>query len=158
MVNLEETIGALLKERGLTIGVAESLTGGLVMNRITNISGSSAYFLGGVVAYSNELKKRLLGVKEDTIRKYGAVSRETAIEMAEGIKKLTGADIGISTTGIAGPTGETKEKPVGLVYTAVCGPNGVICERNIFTGNRLMIKESSAQKALDMLNLYIYPR
>lgn len=152
---LEAVVGRLLKNKHLTIGVAESLTGGLMMHRITNVSGSSDYFLGGTVAYSNELKVTLLGVKEETLKRYGAVSRETAQEMAVGIKETTGADIGISTTGIAGPTGGTREKPVGLAYTAVSGESGTRCERNLFNGDRLMIKEMSAQKALDMVRIYL---
>lgn len=152
---LEVVVGKLLKSGHLTIGVAESLTGGLVMHRITNVSGSSEYFLGGVVAYSNELKSAILGVKGETLKRYGAVSRQTALEMADGIRKATGADIGASTTGIAGPTGGTEKKPVGLIYTAVCGRGGAKCKRNLFKGDRLMIKEMSAQKVLDMVRLYV---
>jgi len=152
---LEAVVGRLLKNKHLTIGVAESLTGGLVMHRISNVSGSSEYFLGGVVAYSNELKMTLLGVKGETLKRYGAVSKETAQEMVVGIKDATGADIGISTTGIAGPTGGTRGKPVGLVYTTVSGESGIRCEKNLFNGDRLMIKEMSAQKALDMVRIYL---
>lgn len=148
-------VGRLLKDNHLTIGVAESLTGGLAMHRITNVSGSSEYFLGGVVAYANELKKEILGIKEETLKRYGAVSKETAVEMAMGIREATGADIGASTTGIAGPTGGTREKPIGLVYTAVYGENGARCEKNLFKGDRSMIKEMSAQKLLDTVRIYI---
>jgi nicotinamide-nucleotide amidase len=152
---LEAVIGRLLKDSHLTIGVAESLTGGLVMHRLTNVPGSSKYFLGGVVAYSNKLKRELLGVKEETLKGHGAVSKEIALEMASGIRESAGADIGASTTGIAGPTGGTREKPVGLVYTAVCGKKRERCEKNLFKGDRLMIKEMSAQKVLDMIRTYI---
>ena len=148
-------IGRLLNKRGLKIAFAESLTGGLVMHRITNVPGSSKYFLGGVIAYSNDLKKVMLNVKDETLRKFGAVSEETALEMAKGIRKTTGSDIGASTTGIAGPEGGTIKKPVGLVYTAVSGIRGDICERNIFKGNRLMIKEMSAQKVLQLVRQYL---
>jgi PncC family amidohydrolase len=116
---LEETIGELLKEKGLTIATAESCTGGLVAARLVNVSGSSEYFKGSVVAYSNEVKQNLLKVNPQTLEKYGAVSAQTAKEMAEGVKSLLNTDIGISTTGIAGPGGGTPEKPVGLTYFAV---------------------------------------
>jgi PncC family amidohydrolase len=116
---LEETIGKLLKEKGLTIATAESCTGGLVAARLVNVSGSSEYFKGSVVAYSNEVKQNLLKVNPQTLEKYGAVSAQTAKEMAEGVKTLLNTDIGISTTGIAGPSGGTVEKPVGLTYFGI---------------------------------------
>lgn len=152
---LEGIIGNILKERGLTIAVAESLTGGLVMHRITNIPGSSDYFWGGVVAYSNRMKRVMLGVRAETLKRYGAVSEETAIEMAVGIKEATDCNIGASATGIAGPTGGTAKKPIGLVYTAISGNQGNVCERNIFKGDRLTIKEISAQKVLQMFRNYL---
>ncbi|VAX22455.1 ADP-ribose pyrophosphatase of COG1058 family / Nicotinamide-nucleotide amidase, partial [hydrothermal vent metagenome] len=117
---LEAAVGALLTDKKLTLAVAESCTGGLFASRITSAPGSSAYFLEGSVAYSNEAKIRRLGVKKSTLVKYGAVSAQTAREMAAGVCKKSGADIGVSSTGVAGPTGGTKEKPVGLIYIALC--------------------------------------
>jgi PncC family amidohydrolase len=117
--SLEEVVGELLKEKALTLATAESCTGGMVASHIVNVSGSSEYFKGSVVAYSNEVKMKLLGVKEETLKRFGAVSEQTAIEMAEGVRKLLNTDIGISTTGIAGPTGGTPEKPVGLTYFGI---------------------------------------
>jgi nicotinamide-nucleotide amidase len=115
---IEDVLGQLLTERNLTLAVAESCTGGYVGHTITRVPGSSSYFMGGLIAYANEIKKDVLGVREDTLMQYGAVSEETAREMAEGICRLMGTDIGLSTTGIAGPAGGTKEKPVGTVWIA----------------------------------------
>ncbi len=117
---LEAAVGALLTEKKLTLAVAESCTGGLFASKITSAPGSSAYFLEGAVTYSNEAKVRRLGVKKSTLVKYGAVSAQTAREMAKGVCKKSGADIGVSSTGVAGPTGGTREKPVGLIYIALC--------------------------------------
>ncbi|OQX90062.1 MAG: competence/damage-inducible protein A, partial [Candidatus Coatesbacteria bacterium 4484_99] len=113
---LEIVVGKLLRQNGMTISTAESCTGGLVSNRIVSVPGASDYFLGGVVAYSNEAKSNLLGVSEKTLSTFGAVSPETAEEMALGVRKKFASNIAVSTTGIAGPTGGTAEKPVGLVY------------------------------------------
>ena len=129
---LEEAVGRLLAERGLTVAVAESCTGGLIAHRLTNVPGSSAYFLGGVVAYANEVKERVLGVRPETLRRYGAVSRETALEMARRVRRLLGADIALSATGIAGPAGGTPEKPVGLVYVALAAEDCERCERHLW--------------------------
>ena len=148
-------LGKLLKEKHLTISVAESCTGGLVMDKITDVSGSSEYFIGGVVAYSNEQKMKMLGVKEETLERVGAVSREVAQEMARGIKNLTGTDIGVSTTGIAGPTGATPTKPVGLVYIGFCSANKEMVEKHIFKGDRRMVKEQAAQAALDIVRRWL---
>ncbi len=112
-------LGRLLRERGLTLATAESCTGGLVGSLVTDVPGSSHYYCGGVVAYSNEVKVRLLGVRRATLKRYGAVSAQTATEMAEGVRNRTGADIGVAVTGIAGPGGGTRKKPVGLVYIAI---------------------------------------
>ncbi len=152
---LEEVIGKLLKERGLKIGVAESCTGGLIKDRITDVPGSSNYFMGGVVAYSNEMKMKVLGVREESLMKWGAVSEQVAIEMAEGVKKVADADIGLSTTGIAGPTGATPTKPVGLVYIGIATPDYSKAYKYIFSGDRRMIKEKAAQEALNILRLYL---
>jgi len=113
---ITEDLIKLLKNNKLTLSCAESCTGGLVSKAVTDVSGCSAVFLGGVVSYANEVKMNALGVKKETLARFGAVSRETAIEMAEGVKRLCASDIGISTTGIAGPDGGTDEKPVGTVY------------------------------------------
>ena len=117
---LQEDVVKKLMEKGLKVATAESCTGGLVSERITRVSGSSEVFDCGICSYANEIKHKLLGVSETTLTVLGAVSAEAAVQMAEGVKKLSGADIGVSTTGIAGPTGGTPEKPVGLVYVGVC--------------------------------------
>ncbi len=150
---LESVVGKLLLSKRLTLAVAESCTGGLIGDRITDFAGSSVYFKEGVVAYSNEAKVRILGVKEETLNESGAVSRESALEMASGIQRISGTDIGLATTGIAGPTGGTAEKPVGLVYVALVWPEmGVeICEEFRFSGKRREIKESTVANALDIL-------
>lgn len=127
---LEEVVGKLLIKKKQTLATAESCTGGVIANRITNVSGSSKYFLGGVVSYSNDLKMKLLGVSGKILKKYGAVSKETAIEMAKGAQKKLGADIAIAVTGIAGPTGGTKEKPGGTVHIALANRKG--CEEKKF--------------------------
>jgi nicotinamide-nucleotide amidase len=150
---LESVVGKLLLSKRLTLAVAESCTGGLIGDRITDFAGSSIYFKEGVVAYSNEAKVRILGVKEETLNESGAVSRESALEMASGIQRISGTDIGLATTGIAGPTGGTAEKPVGLVYVALVWPEmGVeICKEFRFSGKRREIKESTVANALDIL-------
>lgn len=117
---LQEDVVSRLIEKGLKVATAESCTGGLLSERITRVSGSSAVFDCGICSYANSIKHKLLGVQETTLSVLGAVSAETAVQMAEGVRKLSGADIGISTTGIAGPTGGTPEKPVGLVYLGIC--------------------------------------
>jgi len=135
----------------LTLAVAESCTGGLIGHRLTNVPGSSGYFLASLTAYSNESKIDLLGVPEDTIGKHGAVSAETAAAMAEGVRRATGADIGLSVTGIAGPEGGTPAKPVGLVYVARADAGGTVTEELRLRGDRSMIKERAAQTALYLL-------
>lgn len=144
-------VGKLLQERHLTLVAAESCTGGLLATRITDIAGSSAYFLGGVVAYSNAMKERLLGVPAATLQRYGAVSPETAIAMARGVRRLLRADLALSTTGIAGPTGGTPEKPVGLVYIALASELGEACKEFRWDGNRKQNREQSVRAALDWL-------
>lgn len=123
-MNIENTLVELLNRAGKTIATCESCTGGLISKLITNVSGASSVFGYGVCTYANEAKMKLLGVKEETLSKHGAVSEKTAIEMAKGMLELSGADIAISTTGIAGPTGGTPEKPVGLVYSAIAADSG----------------------------------
>ncbi|MFB3881165.1 MAG: competence/damage-inducible protein A [Armatimonadota bacterium] len=148
---LEAVIGGMLRAGGLTLAVAESCTGGLLGHRITNVPGSSDYFLAGLTSYSNESKTRLLGVPAELIAEHGAVSRETAQAMAEGVRRAVGADVGVSTTGIAGPTGATPAKPVGLVYLARSDESGTVTEELRLRGDRLMVKERAAQSALFLL-------
>jgi len=150
-----EKVSKKLKEKHLSIATAESCTGGLLSHILTNISGSSEYFIQGIVSYSNESKIKSLGVPPDIIKKFGAVSKQTAKAMALGIKNKSEADIGVSTTGIAGPTGGVKEKPVGLVYISVTGFEKTEVKKFLFTGNRLQNKESTCNEALKMLLEFI---
>jgi nicotinamide-nucleotide amidase len=145
---LEETVRDLLIAKGETVAVAESCTGGGLGSRITSIPSASSIFLGGVIAYANEVKVKLLNVNPEIIAKHGAVSKECAWEMATGIRKLTGATHGISITGIAGPTGGSKEKPVGLVYVGFAGPREVHVQKCLLSGSREKIRMYSVQKAL----------
>jgi nicotinamide-nucleotide amidase len=148
---LEGIIAKLLIDRNLKISVAESCTGGLIANRITNISGSSKFFERGVVAYSNAAKVEILKVNEDTIANNGAVSLEVAMQMSEGIKSISGADIGLATTGIMGPTGATPNKPVGLVYIGICDDKICSAKEFRFGDDRLLNKDRASQVALEML-------
>ncbi len=148
---LEVVVGGMLTEAGLTLAVAESCTGGLIGHRLTNVPGSSRYFLASLTTYSNESKIELLGVPEETIGEHGAVSAETAAAMAEGVRRATGADIGLSVTGIAGPEGGTPTKPVGLVFVAQADAGGTVTEELRLRGDRSMIKERAAQAALYLL-------
>jgi len=150
---LEKAVGDLLGEKKQTVAVAESCTGGLLGKKITNVSGSSDYFLGGVISYSDELKMKLLGVPKEVLEKEGAVSEKCALSMAEGVRKLTGADYGISITGIAGPTGGTVDKPVGLVYIGIATDKGSSARKYVFTKERELNRELSAQTALNLLRL-----
>lgn len=151
---LEEVMGNLLKRNKKTLAVAESCTGGLVGHRITNVPRSSDYFLQGVIAYSNEAKTSLLDVPSDLIESDGAVSYQVAQAMAAGVRKRAKADLGVGITGIAGPSGGTKEKPVGLVYIALAWEEGSEVSKNLFLGQREAIKFQSSQKALDMVRRY----
>jgi PncC family amidohydrolase len=148
---LEERAGAALNEKGWTLALGESCTGGLIAHRITDVPGSSNYFLGGVMAYSNSVKERLLGVKSETLEAVGAVSEEIAREMAQGASQNIGSDVGISVTCIAGPGGGTDEKPVGLTYIGASTPDGEWVERHVFEGDRQSIKEAAANAALELL-------
>ncbi len=149
--SLEQIVGYYLQMRSATLAVAESCTGGLLAERITSVSGSSRYFAGGAVVYSNELKSSLADVPEALIKKHGAVSREVAGALAEGIRKRCRATFGVGVTGIAGPTGGTPEKPVGLVFHALATESGTdVLERN-FTGDRKRIRYFASQQALDMI-------
>lgn len=150
-----EKISLILKDKKLTVASAESCSGGLIAHTLTNISGSSDYFDRGVVCYSNKSKTELLDVPEDVIKKHGAVSEQVAKAMAKGIRKKSNVDIGISTTGIAGPTGGTKEKPVGLVFIALSTEKETLVKKFQFSGNRIENKESTCNAALQMLYEYI---
>lgn len=152
---LEEVVGKFLLDRKKTISVAESCTGGLIGAKFTNVSGSSNYFIGGIITYSDEAKIEILKVPRDIIDKYGAVSEQVAILMAEGIRKISKTDYGLSATGIAGPTGGTEEKPVGLVYTGFAHENDSFAQKHIFGGDRQAIRERTAQAALNMVRLFI---
>jgi len=150
---LEDAVGRLLIERGLTLATAESCTGGLLGNRITNVAGSSEYYLGGIVSYSDAAKMNLLGVSQETLKEFGAVSEETAQEMAAGARRVLQSDVGVSITGIAGPTGGTEDKPVGLVYIAVDVAGDVAVRKFVFSEDRRYNKELSAQAALNLVRM-----
>ena len=152
---LEALVGEQLLQAKLTLGVAESCTGGLIAHRITRIPGSSRYFLGGAVAYANELKEKLLGVQSTTLERSGAVSGETAEAMAVGIRQRCDAGIGLSVTGIAGPDGGTEDKPVGTVFIGISSREGSQIGKFSFPGNRHRIQSSAAQAGLNMLRLYL---
>ena len=155
---LEEKIGQQLLAQGLTLATAESCTGGLVAHRLTNVSGSSAYFLGGFVTYSNEAKERFVGVRHETLLAHGAVSEETAREMARGARQQMGVDVAVAVTGIAGPTGGTPEKPVGLVYVALSAADAEVCRRFVWQGDRVSNKIESAEAALQLVLDYLRDR
>jgi nicotinamide-nucleotide amidase len=155
--SLEEVVGALLKDRSMTIACAESCTGGLIGHRLTDVPGSSDYFLESAVVYSNRAKTRRLGVPAALIERHGAVSAQVARAMALGIRKTSGADIGIAVTGVAGPGGGTPRKPVGLVYVAVARGRGTRVLRNLFFGGRAQVKFQSSQKALDLVRKTLAP-
>lgn len=142
---------SIMRKAGQTLAVAESCTGGLLAQRITSVPGSSEYFKLGVVAYSNDAKKTLLKISPQVLRKFGAVSEQVAIAMAQRVRRLVDADWGIAVTGIAGPGGATTAKPLGLVYMAVAGPDGVICRRHFFKGTRHNIRKKAVEIALDLL-------
>ena len=148
---LEEQIGALLRKHEKTISIAESCTGGLISHRITNIPGSSNYYNCSVIAYSNQSKTDILHVSPTTLTRFGAVSRQTAIELAQGIKQVSGSDLGLAVTGIAGPGGGTPEKPVGLVYICLASDESVVCEKFRFKGKREEIKSQACEAALEMI-------
>ena len=152
---IEEEIGDMLRKRELSLATAESCTGGLVSHRITNIPGSSDYYKGGVIAYANEVKVQILLVHDSLLADKGAVSAECARAMAEGIRALLDGDIGIATTGIAGPTGGTPDKPVGLVYIALATKDYLYHERHIFHGDRGGNKRKAAEAALVMLKKFL---
>lgn len=154
-VTLEMAVVELLKKKGLTISTAESCTGGMTAAKLVNVPGASNVFMEGVVTYSNEAKMRLLGVRQETLETFGAVSRETAQEMAEGGVKMSGSDICVAITGLAGPGGGTDKKPVGLVFMACCLKGRTEIREYHFKGNRDKIREQSMMKALDLVRLCV---
>lgn len=155
MASLEGEIGTLLRRKGLTLGVVESATGGLISHLITDVPGSSDYYKGSVTAYSNEVKVELVGVREDTIRRYGAVSSQVAEEMARGGRRILVADICLADTGIAGPGGDTADKPVGLFYLGLSYQNETCSQKHTFQGDREQNKRSAAEAALGWLKEYL---
>ena len=155
MASLEQEVGDLLHQKGLTLGVVESATGGLMSHRITNVPGSSDYYKGSVTAYSSETKIKVVGVKEDTINTYGEVSHQVAKEMAEGGRKALAVDICLADTGIAGPGGATPGKPVGLFYIGLSHASGTYSQKHNFTGTREENKKSAAEAALRWLKEYL---
>ena len=155
-VALEEKVGQLLMEKNQTLALAESCTGGLISHRITRIAGSSAYYYGGAVTYSNEAKVKFLGVKPATLEKYGAVSEQTALEMSRGIREKTGASVGLSVTGIAGPSGGTPEKPVGTVWISLARRNNHEARQFQFHGERERVILGTSQAALNWLRLTLF--
>jgi PncC family amidohydrolase len=161
MAELEAEIAQLIKQyqaetgESLTIGTVESATGGRIADRITDVAGSSDYFKGSVVAYSNEAKVALLGVERETIQNYGSVSEKTALEMARGGRTLLNVDICISTTGVAGPSGGTSEKPVGLFYLGLATEDASLSRNHTFQGDREGNKRDAVEAALNMLKQYL---
>ncbi len=154
-VSIEEEVSALLRRKGLTLGIVESASGGLISHLITGVPGSSDYYKGSVTAYSNEVKIKIVGVREKTLNQYGAVSSEVAKEMAEGGRKILAADICLSDTGTAGPSGATREKPVGLFFIGLSHKGGTYSRKHSFQGDREQNKKSAAQAALSWLKEYL---
>jgi len=155
MGSIEQDVGNLLRQKGMTLGVVESATGGLISHLITNVPGSSDYYKGSVTAYSNEVKIQVVGVKEETIIKYGAVSSQVAEQMAESGRKLLGVDICLADTGIAGPSGASPGKPVGLFYIGLSHQTGTHSQKHNFPGEREQNKRSAAEAALGWLREYL---
>jgi len=155
MASIEQEIGQLLKAKKLALGTVESATGGLISARITSVAGSSDYYMGSVISYSNEIKVNVVGVKEETLRKYGAVSHEVAREMAEGGGNLLNVDICISDTGIAGPGGASPGKPVGLFYIGLSQRGGTFSREYLFRGDRGENRAQAADAALNWLKEYL---
>ena len=155
MAGLEQEIGDLLREKGLTLGAVESATGGLISHRITNVPGSSDYYKGSITAYSNETKVEVVGVRGETISQYGAVSHQVAEEMAQGGRNVLAVDICLADTGIAGPGGATPGKPVGLFYLGFSHQGGTYSQKHVFQGSREQNKRSAAEAALSWLKEYL---
>ncbi len=155
MASIEQEIGVLLRQKGMTLGTVESATGGLISHRITNVAGSSDYYKGSVIAYSNETKARVVGVKQETIDEHGAVSSQVVEEMAKGGRKLLTVDVCLTDTGIAGPGGATQEKAVGLFYLGLSTKYETFSRRHTFSGNREQNKRDAAEAALRWLKEYL---
>ena len=155
MSSLAQEIGEMLNKRGLTLGTVESATGGLISHLITSVSGSSDYYKGSIISYSNEIKVKLAGVNSDTLEKFGAVSSQVAAEMADGGRRALEVDICIADTGIAGPAGATENKPVGLFYLGLSHKNVTHTRKHIFRGNRQENKEQAASAALGWLKEFL---
>lgn len=155
---LASEIGEMLRAKGLTLAVAESCTGGKLGDLITNMPGSSDYFAGGVIAYSNDAKEKFLGVSKKSLETEGAVSEDVARQMASGARKAFMASIGVGITGIAGPTGATPTKPVGLVFVAVSSNDRTVCLRSVFKGGREDVKAKAADEALRLLRNFLRER
>ncbi len=153
---IETRVVRLLSERGLTLAVAESCTGGLIGHLLTNVPGSARCFVGGVAAYHGRAKTALLGVPAETLREHGSVSAEAAVAMARGVRERLDTDIGVGVTGIAGPTGGSEARPVGLVYLALTSRDGrTLARREVWTGDREANKAQSAQAALELIEQYL---
>jgi PncC family amidohydrolase len=152
---LAEVLGSLLSKSGMTLALAESCTGGLIGSLITDVAGSSGYFLGSAVTYSYSAKEAILGVKNDTLLRFGAVSAETAAEMAQGARSVFGADLAVSVTGIAGPGGGMPGKPVGLVHIHLSAPDAEVGERFVWDADRVGNKALSAEAVLKLLIQYL---
>lgn len=155
-LSIEEEVGALLKDKDLTLAVAEACTSGLVAFRLTSVSGSSRYFVGGVLSYSNEVKENVLNVPKELMIREGSVAEPTAILMARGVRDLLKSDLALATTGVMGPEGGTAAKPVGLFFTAVVGPEGrQKCRQHHFEGDRDSNRSSGATAALELLKSFL---
>lgn len=150
-VSVVEQVAEALKERGLTVSVAEACTSGLIASKLTSVSGSSRYFLGGVLAYANEVKEGVLGVPKGVMVMEGSVSPVTAREMAKGARRVIGTDLAVAATGVMGPTGGTRTKPVGLFFVAVAGEDIDVCVERRFSGDRAENRESAADAAIELL-------
>ena len=150
-LQLSKRLATILKKKHLTLAVAESCTGGLLGSAITEVAGSSAYFMGGVISYDNRIKSKVLSVPPATLRKHGAVSGETVAAMARGVRKLMGVDCAVAVSGVAGPGGGTKEKPVGLVYIAVAVETHLFTFECRFAGNRKKVRDTAVETALRLL-------
>ena len=156
MNNPAEEIINIMRERKLTLGAVESATGGLISHLITNVSGSSDVYQGSITSYSNDIKVKIIGVKESTLEKYGAVSHQVAEEMAAGGRKVLGVDICVADTGIAGPTGATSGKPVGLFYLGLSHKDGTFSRKRIFNGTREENKQQAVLAALEWVREYLH--
>lgn len=150
-IQLVNKVSDELRKQNRSIATAESCTGGLLAHTLTNVSGSSDYFDRGVITYSNRAKNEMLGIPEELLKKHGAVSKEVAAAMAQAIRQNARVDCGLATTGIAGPTGGTKDKPVGLVYIALSTKDTLIVKQFLFSGDRVSNKENTCTKALELI-------